>query len=275
MSVYYRKLKADRAITGLLPATFALCVLVFVIIFQGFATGIKVLGGIVLIYSAFQYLAFSRVRSHSYFISATYMLSFSLFLFFVPASDRGISHGEFGTVAKFFFATTIILLFYLLYLTLTRKIKWKGREVFELAAMPVKDATDGFTERPRPAGKINYSNHDLVAFADFIRKNQIALPFFEEERVVMVPVMMGKEFPLLYGFQYNYGERTWIAFSYKGEVSVHISKKDYLEYRDQLSFDQLCESMGELFKEFMELFLKGEGIRVIDRLDSLKVGILS
>jgi hypothetical protein len=44
---------------------------------------------------------------------------------------------------------------------------------------------------------------------------------------------------------------------------------------DQLSFDRLCDSMGELFKEFFTLFLSNDGVRIIDRLDSLKVSIFT
>jgi len=33
--------------------------------------------------------------------------------------------------------------------------------------------------------------------------------------------------------------------------------------------------MGNLFKEFFELFLKGEEVRIIDKLDSLKINIFT
>jgi hypothetical protein len=33
--------------------------------------------------------------------------------------------------------------------------------------------------------------------------------------------------------------------------------------------------MGDLFREFLELYLNNEGIRIIDKLDSLKVGIFT
>lgn len=86
---------------------------------------------------------------------------------------------------------------------------------------------------------------------------------------------MGHEFKFLYTNNSNYENETWILFDYDGNVTVHISKKDYLEYKETLSFDQLCESMGNLFKEFFELFLKGEEIRIIDKLDSLKISIFN
>ncbi len=58
-------------------------------------------------------------------------------------------------------------------------------------------------------------------------------------------------------------------------VSVHISHKDYLDYREPLAFDALCDSLGQVFIDFLELFSKGEGVRVIDQLDNQKIAILS
>ncbi len=44
-------------------------------------------------------------------------------------------------------ALAAILLAWLIYLLITRKTKWKGREVLELAAMPVEETSDGFIDR--------------------------------------------------------------------------------------------------------------------------------
>lgn len=269
------KLKSDKSITGLLPAIVALSIVAVACIFFGLAIGFRVLAVVILVYSLFQYYAFSKVRNLSYFVSATYILTFSLFLFFLPVRPQGFIIREFPPLSKFLGFVMILLLLWLLYLLATRKTKWKGREVFELAATTVDEASNGFTARPRPTGKTDYSKEDILAFARFLKKNQIALPFEEEDKVVLVLVMMGREFSLLYTYRPNYTERSWIAFTFSGDVTVHISKKDYLEYKDQLSFDRLCESMGELFKEFLELFLKGEGVRIIDRLDSTGIGVFS
>jgi hypothetical protein len=64
-------------------------------------------------------------------------------------------------------------------------------------------------------------------------------------------------------------------FALDGEVSVHIARKDYLDYRQPLAFDQLCNSLGTLFVDFFELYTRGEGVRVINRLDDLRIGIFS
>lgn len=270
-----RKLKADFSITGLLPAIVALSIFILTVIFWNFETGIRVLGVMFLLYSLFQFYAWSKVRNLPYFISSSYMLSVAIFLFLAPVSGDEIAKHQFTAINKFLTFTSVFLLLWLVYLMLSRKIKWKGREIFELAAMTVQDSTNGFTERPRPAGTINYTRKDLIAFSTFLRKNLIAMPWLEEDKVVFVPVKMGQEFAVLYTLRPDYTDKTWISFDFKGNVSVYISKKDYLEYVEELSFDQLCESMGNLFKEFLELFMKGEEVRIISRLDAMKINVFS
>ena len=56
---------------------------------------------------------------------------------------------------------------------------------------------------------------------------------------------------------------------------MHIAHKDYLDYREQLAFDPLCASLGQVFIDFFELYNKGEGVRAIDRMDDLRIGIFS
>ncbi|MBT3207302.1 MAG: hypothetical protein HN704_03255 [Bacteroidetes bacterium] len=274
--MYYRRnLKANNSIAGLMPAIVSLGLFIIANIFWGFHVGFKVLALIILIYALFQFRAYHRVRSLTYLISSIYLLTFALFLFFAPISDVGLDKINFTPFNKFLAFCMFALLIWLVYLSITRKVKWKGREVYELAAMAVKETSNGFTERPYPTGKLNYSKHDLLEFASFLRSNQIALPFYEENEIAFVPIKMGQEFRFLYTNDYNYKDKSWILFDYMGNVTVHISKKDYLEYKENLSFDQLCESMGNLFKDFFELFLKGEELRIIDRLDSLKINIFS
>jgi hypothetical protein len=51
--------------------------------------------------------------------------------------------------------------------------------------------------------------------------------------------------------------------------------EDYLNYREDLSFAQLCDSLGGLFIEFYELFKRGQGMRIIDRMDALGLSAFS
>jgi len=165
--------------------------------------------------------------------------------------------------------------FVLLYLAFTRKLKWRGREIFELAAAPVEETSNGYTARPKPVGKVNYSPEQIRAFACYVAKNLIALPYITSKNVTLVPVKMGDEYGRLLGLSGDYSNATWINFDMDGEVSVHVAQKDYLDCREPLVFDLLCTSLGQVFVDFLDMYVKGEGVRIIDQLDDLKIPLFS
>jgi hypothetical protein len=103
----------------------------------------------------------------------------------------------------------------------------------------------------------------------------IALPYFSTRNITLVPIKMGEEFGRLLGMSGDYRDATWVNFDVNGDVSVHISQRDYLDYREPLAFDQLCISLGQVFVDFLELYNKGEGVRVIDRMNDLNIGVFS
>ena len=72
------------------------------------------------------------------------------------------------------------------------------------------------------------------------------MPFVEESRVVLVPLMMGKEHGFLYRKHIDYLNKSWVSIDFQGNVSVSIAKKDYLNYQENYSFDQLCNGMGNI-----------------------------
>ena len=74
------------------------------------------------------------------------------------------------------------------------------------------------------------------------------------DRVILLPIKMGNEFRHLFGSNIKYWDNTWVAFDYNGEVSAYISKRDYLDYKENLSCSQLCKSLGEVFIDFHENF---------------------
>ena len=145
----------------------------------------------------------------------------------------------------------------------------------ELAAFDVEAGEDSYTDRPAPVGKLDYTKDEIINFAEFLKKKLVALPYYESERVVFIPVRMGNEFRHLFGGNVRYWDNTWVAFDYNGEVSAYISKKDYLNYKENLSCSQLTKSLGEVFIEFYEYFRKNEEIRIIDKVNEVKVGLMS
>jgi len=161
---------------------------------------------------------------------------------------------------------TITAIFIMAYIVFNKKIKWRTREMLELAAMPVVETKNGFTERPLSLGKIDATSYEIESFALFLSKNMIAMPHRETGRIIF---SLSSLYRKQNGLKWGYADESWVSFSDAGEVNVFISKNDYLLYQDAFSFDQLCKNLGQLFVEFFELFKKGEGIRILDKLNAL------
>jgi hypothetical protein len=274
--IYNRKLKPEKSIVGFVPAFASLIIFAISALIIGPVRAMKVLGVIMFIYAAIT-LAFyySRTRSTTYLISGAYLIVFGCTLWSMQLQYHGHPEKVFPPIARFFGIWMIVLWFWLLYLMATRKVKWKGTEILELAAQGVDPSEDTYTERPLPVGKVEASRDEVLSFAAFLRKNQICMSYKDDDKVYLVPITMKDSMYLVVHPEFNVIEKTWISFNYSGEVTVHISKQSYLAYRDNLTFDHLCNSMGELFIEFFEWYKKGEGVRIIDKLDKLKLNIMT
>lgn len=269
-----RKLKSDRSITGaLIPISMFLIFGAASLAF-GLSVGLIVLASYLWALALFYLYAFLRTGNLAQLVISADDLYFGFMVFVFEAS---IYSGKTERV-EYLLAYMFGLLFFsivMLYLVMTRKMKWRGREVFELAAAPVEETGNGYTARPKPVGKVDYSPQQVRAFARFAAKHLIALPYITSKNITLVLVKMGDEYGRLLGLSGDYYEATWVNFDADGEVSVHISQKDYLDYREPLAFDPLCTSLGQVFIAFLDTYVRGEGVRIIDRLDDLKVPVFS
>jgi hypothetical protein len=176
--------------------------------------------------------------------------------------------GPIARFVPFFAAAAVITYIFFLWALFSRRIKWRYREILELAARPIEGSDDGFTARPYPAGQASYTKAELSGFTRFLLKNLIAYPRMEHDRaVIIVPENMAL---WLFGLSRRYHDATYVSFVFDGNVTVHIAKRDYAQYREELTFDELCRSFAELFKEFLQLYREGRSDRIIRRLDELK-----
>jgi len=264
------KLGTDRSITGLLPALFTLVLLGVAHLLFGMEIARLWAFVLFVAFSGLAWIAFARTRSKAYLASALYLSSVTVYSG-ARAGQIPIAHDRLPALGLLIFVAFVWLLF----LVLTRQAKWRGRDILELAAQPVESTSDGFTPRPKPAGKAEHSRDDILAFAGFARRNLIAMPYVEPTRVVFVPVKMGAEYGHLFAVRRDYSRDTWVAFANDGDVSVNISEQDYRAYRDELAFDHLCESLALVLTDFVELYRGGKGARIIDRLDAMRVGVFS
>jgi hypothetical protein len=267
-----RKLKPDQSLTGALPVFVIMMCFAISWAIAGLGIALIVLSMLVFLYALFSFATWLRTQNLGYFWAGLYQTALGTF-FLSYSSDP--FHAPLSMVGRISLVIAIFSGILLFYAVLTKKMKWRGREVLELAAMKVEETGEEYTSRPLPLGKMEYSKQELLSFANFVRRHLIAATYREGDRIFMVPVKMGDEFHYMLRLRDPIQEETWVSFDSKGNLSVNIAQKDYLEFREGLSFDQLCDGLGRLFVEFFEAYRRGEAVRVIERMDSLKLSPLS
>lgn len=140
--------------------------------------------------------------------------------------------------------------------------------MLELAAFRVNETRNGYTGRPFPIGRIDATSSEIESFAGFISKNLIAIPYRDSGSIIF---SLSSSYMKQNGLKRGYDDESWVSISDTGEVNAFISKEDYLQYKEEFSFDQLCSNLGNLFIEFYELYKKGDGSRIMDRLNALNL----
>ena len=156
------KHKSDIKITGFLPAIFSVIIFVFAIIIWGLSVGFTVLGAIILLYSFLIFYGYLRTKHPWSLLSTIYMLCYSGLLFLIAPNARVGEKIQFSTEALLLLGLTMIMMLWLIYLNAKKKLKWRGREILELAAQQVNSIDGSYTERPRPMGEVSYSEKDFL-----------------------------------------------------------------------------------------------------------------
>jgi len=260
-----KKLKSPKFGLKLLLTATIITIFTLIFIYYG------LMGFVISLYIWYLYLILYvglflfRTKNPVYIVVILGLTSFALFLWATASHISNLI--PISGVLVLFFS------FWQVYLLFTRKLKWREREILELAAKSITNTTDGFTARPHPAGKIEYSKEDILKFAKFIYRNLIAVPYREDNRIVIA--ITGKIYKHILNLKNGYSKNSWVAIDFEGNVSVNISQKTYLRYKDDLTFDQLCQSLGDLFKDFFELYKNGQGSRILDRMDALKESVVA
>lgn len=236
-----------------------------------------VLSAIFFFVSILPLITFWRTRNAGFLAVGLYLFLSAMLCVSAPTAIR--NKPEIGLVPLFLVGVYISGLISA-YLFFNRKLKWRGQEIFEMAGMQVEETGDSFTARPRPAGKVPISKTEMIRFVDFITSNLIAFPFTEENRVVFVLTLPGNDLRYLLGYndlsrllgiKKDYLEDTWVAIDFDGNISVHITQEDYLLFKQDLAFDQLCQALGNVFTEFLELSKSGQEQLIIDRMNALRL----
>ena len=274
--LYTRKLKPESVVYYFAPAVIFLGIFALSILLLGRTMGFRILGVLFITYGIVTLgFYYRRTRSTMYIISALYLFSIGIALMTIQIQYAGNPEKVFPPISRFFGVWMIIFWIWLAYLMMTGKVQWRGRHVMELAALNVEASDNSYTERPFPIEKIDLTKDEILSFAAFMKKNLICMTYTDEDKVYFVPLNVPESVLLVIHPEFNVVEKTWVAFNFNGEITGHISKANYLEYRENLAFDQLCKDFGNMFVDFFEWYRKGEGVRIIDKLNEMKQGIFS
>jgi len=266
-----RKLRTDRSIGMLLLPFGALALIAASGALFGIRAAYAVGGAFFSVYAAYSFLTYLRTGNPGFIVVASFQLSGGLMGF---AAAAGFGQRP-NRLALAFAVCAVFLGIWAVLLAATKRIKWRGREVLELAAASVEQTQNGYTGRPLPVGKTDFNQQQILGFAEFARRHLIAATYVGRDRVAFVPVREGHEPPFILGLKGDHTGETWVSFDFAGNVSANISQRDYMDYREPLSFDKLCQSLGDLFVEFVGVFQRGEGVRIIDRLDAVGLSMFA
>lgn len=144
------------------------------------------------------------------------------------------------------------------------KLESNARKLFNLAAEHVHETLNGFTDRPFSAAKTEYERDEITGFARFLGGERIVKSIIQQE-VVILAFSMGIS-PIK---EPDLQRLSYVRFDSDGNVSVHISEYDYKRFKEELTFDQLCASLGDVFIGFLENYKKGMDSRIIVELKSV------
>lgn len=164
-------------------------------------------------------------------------------------------------------ALIVVLLVIFTWPTLSGQERFEAnaRRLFKLASELITETSNGFTERPYSAGKINVSKEDLEGFARFVNGKFIARSFHHDSMVYLVFSMNRSVLTVN-----DPTEVSYISIDQEGNISVRISQQDYHQYRATFNFDQLCETMATVFTRFIEYYKNGNENRIITELKTAR-----
>ncbi|MEA3476860.1 MAG: hypothetical protein U9R60_01670 [Bacteroidota bacterium] len=158
----------------------------------------------------------------------------------------------------------IINLFLFPALWKSNRLEKSARRIFKLAAEMVTDTSNGFTGRPYYAGQEEYNKNEIIGLARYLNGKDISR-YTVSPKSVQVGFSMGRS-PLA---DKTFQKISHISFANDGKVMVQISEQDYKMYRNQLTFNQLCEALSNVFTQFLDYYKNGNEERIITELKSI------
>ncbi|MDX2444874.1 MAG: hypothetical protein QNK30_13845 [Bacteroidales bacterium] len=150
-------------------------------------------------------------------------------------------------------------------LSAQERLVTNARRLLNLASSMINDTSGGFTSRPYSGGKISISNMDLKGFIKFMEGKYIVKAYVKED-VYFLGFSMGVS-PIIEDDPLKISH---VLIDREKNLSVRISAFDYKRYKMSLNFDHLCQSMTEVFVQFIEYYKQGREDRIINELKAAK-----
>lgn len=140
-----------------------------------------------------------------------------------------------------------------------------SRRLFKLAGERIFETANGFTDRPFSAGELQATREELLGFSRFLEGKYVTRIFHEGQAIYLAFSLNTSLLVISHPREVSH-----ITISGTGSVSVFITESDYRQFRKTYNFNQLCESMGAVFKRFFEYYRQGLENRIITELKSAR-----
>jgi hypothetical protein len=256
---FFRKVKSRQLPTEAILWIIMAPLLLIIVFLFGF--GFLLLVPIGLVYGITNLVLYIQSRNWGYLILMIFFFLVSAFAVTLTF-HRGIP----DSITFFFGISCVISLGFVIWMGMNRNLKWWSYEVLEIAARPVEDVREGYTNRPLPVGKIEFNKQEMARFVRFIRRHLIAVPYLESDKVVFL--ITHSRFSLMTADR-NYADDTYICFHSNGNVTANISFEDYQKYKETFAFDQLCEHLGKLFISYYQKLREGQKEEILESLKTM------
>jgi len=140
-----------------------------------------------------------------------------------------------------------------------------SRRLFRLASERIISASNGYTARPYTGKKVECSRDELLGFTRFLSGNYIVKPFYYDTYICLAFSMNKSLVVVSEGSEVSHA-----IIKYDGTLTIKISDRDYHDYNERLSFDELCSSFSDIFSRFLEYYKSGHESRIGEELKSAR-----
>lgn len=177
------------------------------------------------------------------------------------AAEFIAQHLSIYTWAIHFLIVLILMMFFAKTVIKSFQMESTARKIFSLSVKYIEQLSVSFTDRPFPSGTIKYTREEIHGFSAFL----------EAKNIVLIRNIEGSFY---LGFSMSISPLSdppldmisYFHIDPNGNTAVHISEKDYHQFRKKYSFDQLCNAVASLFKRYLNEYKAHNEKRILTEL---------